>query len=83
MEISQWLELFTLLHPFTVVVKNLYISRRAELRIAPALQGLSGKRATEVLPALQDISYRDSSHRGLFWRPLDRSSLQDSFPIAP
>jgi hypothetical protein len=51
-ENSQWLEL---LHPFTAL-KNLFLSKKFALRIAPALQELVGERANEVLPALQSIS---------------------------
>ena len=43
-----------LLHPFTAV-KNLYISEKFALRIGPALQELVEGRATEVLPALENI----------------------------
>jgi hypothetical protein len=51
-EDSRWL---ALLRPFTSV-KKLYLSERPAFRVARALQGLSGERVTEVLPALQDIS---------------------------
>ena len=47
----QWLELF---RPFTTV-KALYLSREFAPRIAPALQELVGRRATEVLPALRSL----------------------------
>ena len=50
-ENSLWLEF---LHPFTAV-KDLYISWKFTPSIASALQGLSGERATEVLPALQSL----------------------------
>ena len=50
-ENAQWLEL---LRPF-VAVKNLHLSKEVTLRIAPALQELIGKRATEVLPNLQNM----------------------------
>ena len=50
-ENSQWLEF---LHPFAAV-KDLHISRIFTPSIAPALQELSGERATEVLPALQSL----------------------------
>ena len=50
-ENGQWLEL---LHPFTAV-KSLLVSQEFAPRIAPALQGLVGERANEVLPALQSI----------------------------
>jgi hypothetical protein len=46
-----WLEL---LCPFTTV-KNLYLSENFAQRIAPALEELVGDRATEVLPALQNL----------------------------
>jgi hypothetical protein len=48
---SLWLEL---LHPFRTV-KNLYLSGEFAPRIVPALQGLVGIRAAEVLPALQNV----------------------------
>jgi hypothetical protein len=50
-ENTLWLEL---LHPFTTV-KNLYLSEKFALRIAPALQELVGSRTTKVLPTLQNI----------------------------
>ena len=50
-ESTQWLEFF---HPFSVV-KNLYLSKELMLSVMDALKGLHGERATEVLPALQDI----------------------------
>jgi hypothetical protein len=43
-----------LLHPFSSV-KHLYLSEEFAPRIVPALQGLVGDMATEVLPALQNI----------------------------
>ena len=46
-----WLEL---LQPFPAV-KNLYLSEEFARHIVPALQELIGGRATEVLPALQNI----------------------------
>jgi len=49
-EVIQWREL---LHPFTSV-KHMTLDKSARL-IAPALQELGGQRATEVLPALQDL----------------------------
>ena len=36
-------------------VKNLYLSKKFARRIAPALQGLTGARTIEVLPALQNV----------------------------
>jgi len=50
-ENSEWLGL---LLPFTAV-KNLYLSKKFAPRIAPALQVLTGARATEVLPTLQNV----------------------------
>ena len=46
-----WLEL---LQPFTAM-KNLYLSEKFVLRIAPALQELIGGRKIEVMPALENI----------------------------
>jgi hypothetical protein len=46
-----WLEL---VHPFRAV-KDLYLSEKFVPRVVPALQELSGSRATEVLPTLQQI----------------------------
>jgi hypothetical protein len=51
-ESSQWVEL---LRPFTAV-KNLFLSKEFAPRIAPSLQELvAGGRATEALPALQNL----------------------------
>jgi hypothetical protein len=50
-ENTEWLDL---LLPFTAV-KNLYLSNQFSPRIAPALLELTGGRATEVLPALQNV----------------------------
>jgi len=57
---GQWLEV---LQPFTAV-KTLYVSKKFTPRIAPALQELVGQRATEVLPALQTLFFRDPSLSG-------------------
>jgi len=54
-EVIQWQEL---LHPFTSV-RHVNLDGSARL-IAPALQDLAGERATEVLPALQDIFLKTS-----------------------
>ena len=51
LENADWLNI---LLPFTAV-KNLYLSEAYWPRIAPALQDLTGRRITEVLPALQNI----------------------------
>ena len=50
-ENALWLEL---LRPFTSV-KNLYLSEDIARCIVPALQDLVGRRATELLPALQNV----------------------------
>jgi hypothetical protein len=50
-ENTQWLEV---LQPF-VTVKNLYLSNKVAPYVSPALQGLAGERATEVLPMLQAL----------------------------
>ena len=47
-----------LLHPFTAV-KNLYISKKFALHIGPALQELIEGRATEVLPTLENIFFKE------------------------
>ncbi len=49
MKSTQWLTLF---RPFSAV-RGLYIDERLVPLVAPALQGLTCKRATEVLPALR------------------------------
>ena len=59
-ENRQWLEL---LRPF-VAVKNLYLSEKFASRIAPALQELVEGRATDVLPALQNIFLEGLQPRG-------------------
>ena len=55
-----WLRL---LHPFTSV-KNLHLSEEIARRIVPALQELIGVRATEVLPALEDIFLEEGQRSG-------------------
>jgi hypothetical protein len=57
MENTQWLEL---LHPFANV-KDLHLSGLLPTCIALALQELTGERATEVLPTLQNI-FLDGFH---------------------
>ena len=52
MDNAQWLEL---LCPF-VAVERLHISERLAPLVLPALQGLTGERATAVLPALGNLS---------------------------
>jgi hypothetical protein len=57
MENTQWSEL---LHPFANV-SDLHLLGQVATCIAPALQELTGKRVTEVLPALQNI-FLDGVH---------------------
>ena len=59
-ECSQWLEL---LRAFTAV-KDLYLSQEFAPRIAPALQELVEGRATEVLPALQNLFLEEPQQSG-------------------
>jgi hypothetical protein len=54
-ENSKWSEL---LRPFTTV-KGLYLSQELAPCIAAALQGATGERVTEVLPALQGLFVED------------------------
>ena len=51
MEDTQWLELF---RPFTAV-RTLRINHKLQSLIVPALQELSGERATEVFPVLDNL----------------------------
>ena len=53
----EWLEL---LLPFTAV-KNLYLSKKFALRLAPALLEMTGGGTTEVLPTLQNL-YLEGFH---------------------
>ncbi|KAH9971509.1 hypothetical protein BGW80DRAFT_1460466 [Lactifluus volemus] len=52
MDDTQWLEL---LQPFTAVQTLRILSRHIESLIVPALRGLSGELATQVLPALEEL----------------------------
>ena len=60
-EVIQWREF---LHPFTSVKKLALKSEDLVRLVAPALQELAGERATEVLPALQNL-FLDTKD----WRP--------------
>ena len=59
-ENAPWLRL---LRPFTSV-ENLYLSEEIARRIVPALQELVGVRATEVLPALENIFLEEGQRSG-------------------
>jgi hypothetical protein len=61
-EAIQWQEL---LHPFSAVKKLTLKSEDLIRLVAPALQELAGERATEVLPALQNLVLDVKD-----WRPL-------------
>jgi hypothetical protein len=76
-----WLEL---LHPFTAV-KNLYISEKNARRIGPALQELVEGRATEVLPALENIFLQGLESSGRAQEGIERfvaARQSASHPIA-
>jgi len=51
MDSTQWLELF---HPF-IAVQSLRVTKKLVPLVAPALQGLTGDGAKEVLPALSNL----------------------------
>jgi len=55
-EDTQWVEL---LDPFTAL-ENLYLTDEIARRVCGALEGLSAKRATEVLPTLRNLFVRGS-----------------------
>ena len=55
MDDTQWLELF---RPFTTV-RTLRIHHKLQSLIVPALQELTGERATEVFPALDNLYLRE------------------------
>ena len=57
-EVTQWQEF---LHPFIAVKKMTLKDEASVQHVAPALQELAGERATEVLPALQNLSLTTSS----------------------
>jgi hypothetical protein len=60
-EDTEWLEL---LRPFAAV-KNLYLSKKVALRVAPAMQELAfDEGQTEVLPALQNIFFAELQPTG-------------------
>ena len=78
MENAQWLEP---LRPFTVV-KNLYLSKGLGLRVARALRELSGERATEVLPALQNVFLEPSGPVREAIRPFITARQLSGHPVA-
>jgi hypothetical protein len=81
MEEAQWLELF---RPFTAV-RTLRISRRMQLFIVPALQELTGERATEVLPALDSLylaGYQPSGSGQQAIKPFIAARQNSDHPVA-
>ena len=78
MENAQWLEP---LRPFTVV-KNLYVSKGLGLRVARALRELSGERATEVLPALQNLFLKPSGPAREAIKPFITARQLSGYPVA-
>ena len=72
-----WLDL---LFPFTAV-KNLYLLKDFAPDVVAALEELVGGRITEVLPSLESILWRGSTHRSLSRKALGSSLPRDSSPI--
>jgi len=66
MDSTQWLELF---HPF-IAVQSLWVTMELVPLVAPALQDLTGDRATEVLPALSDLHLEGLEPSGLLWEAI-------------
>ena len=58
MDSSQWLELFD---PWTSV-QSLHVSEELQPLVAPALQGLTGRRAAEMLPSLSALFLEGPQH---------------------
>jgi len=78
-EDTQWLEL---LRPFTNV-KNLHLSEKVAPCVAPALQGLTGERITEVLPVLQDLFLDGFQSSPTVLEAVDGLSPRDSCQVIP
>ena len=72
-----WLEV---LRPF-IAVKSLYISRAFRQRITDALQMLVGESVTEVLLALQTLSWMSQAHRDPSRKTLRNLLPHDSLSI--
>ena len=70
-EIAEWQEF---LHPFTSV-KQITLKTEASVQfVVPVLQELAGERATEVLPALQNLSL--GGYRSQQWGPVKEAIEQ-------
>ena len=79
-ENALWLEL---LQPFAVV-KNLYLSEQVTPHIVPAMEELVGGRATELLPALQNIFLRGLEASGPVQKGIEKfvAARQDSVVVS-
>jgi len=62
-----WLELF---HPF-INLQNLYVSWKVWPQVAPALRGLTGESATEVLPQLRTLFLEELEQFGQVWESIE------------
>ena len=81
MEDTEWLKLF---HPFTAV-RTLRIRRQLQPLIVPALQELTGERATEVLPALDSVyleEYQPSGSEQQAIKPFIAARQYSDHPVA-
>jgi len=67
MDSTQWLELF---HPF-IAVQSLRVVKNLVPLVAPALQGLTGDRATEVLPALRNLKLEGLEPSRRLWEAIE------------
>jgi hypothetical protein len=79
-ENTQWLELF---RPFTAV-RTLRIYFKLQPLILPALQELTGERATEVLPALDSLylGYQASESEQQAIKPFIAARQNSNHPVA-
>jgi len=81
MDSTQWLELF---HPF-IAVQSLWVTQELVPLVAPALQGLTGDGATEVLPALSDLRLEGLKPSGSLWegiQPFITARQLSDHPVA-
>ena len=81
MEDTEWLKLF---RPFTAV-RTLRIRRQLQPLIVPALQELTGERATEVLPALDSVyleEYQPSGSEQQAIKPFIAARQYSDHPVA-
>jgi len=66
MDSMQWLEIF---HSF-IGVQSLRVRKELVPLVAPALQGLTGDRATEVLPVLRNLYLEELKPSGSLWEAI-------------